>query len=69
MKEQFKKALEHSIPIIISALIAGLIGFLQSMLSQMGACDLPPVGFEETAYIGGSIKALHTSFRWFKPLA
>lgn len=62
MKQIFQSSLQQIIPILISAIVAGGIAFIQSALHSAGVCPIPPVGIGETAYIGASVKSVHTAW-------
>ena len=61
MRDALKKSLHQVLPILISAMAAGGITFLQSLAAQSGACPAPVIGVVETAAMGGGLKAMHSA--------
>ena len=48
--------------ILIAALAAGLIGFIQSVAVQTGSCPIPVDKVADTATMGAIFKSSHTAF-------
>ena len=63
MKVILKKSLEQAIPILISALLAAAIAFLQALMAQTMTPGMPAPTVTETGFLGAVIKTAHSAMR------
>lgn len=62
MKETFKKVAGKASEVILTALVAGGIAFLQNILSQHGVQCGPQIDPASTAGIGAALSSLKVSY-------
>ncbi len=60
MKNYLKPILIKAIPILITAALAAGITFLQSVLTQTNACNVPVEQMQEAGFIGALLKIGHS---------
>lgn len=61
MREFVKNIATQATGILLAALGAGLIAFLQSVASQTGACPTPSLDVTQTGMLGASLKVIHSA--------
>jgi len=62
MKDYLKSVGVQMTSIILAALIAGLLAFIQSLTTQAGACPNADFSPEQVGLIGGVVKGAHSVF-------
>ena len=63
MKEYFRAVAVQATSIILAALGAALIAFLQSLLAQHSGGAIPPIQAEEAGVIGAVLKGSHLALK------
>jgi len=66
MRDNLNSISRAIVPILFSALAAGVFSFAQSLAAQGGLCPPPISNIGETSLLGGLIKASHSAFAWFR---
>lgn len=59
MKELFKSSLQQLIPILLAAIAAAFLTFIQTLISHATAGAVPTGNIAETGFYGASFKAAH----------
>jgi hypothetical protein len=66
MKDFYKGLSVQISSILISAILAGLLAFIQSLIAQHAGVSPIENPVEQGALLGGSIKTAHSSFLAFR---
>ena len=62
MKDFFKNIATQAGAIILAALGAAIITFIQSIAIQTGACEAPINQVNEAGFLGAALKGLHSAY-------
>lgn len=56
MTQKIKETIDKLQSILMTALLAGLVAFVQSLIANNGACTMPAINPESTAIIGAGLR-------------
>lgn len=66
MKKILEKTFKQAVPVVSTALVAGGIAFIQSILANQGFCPQPQMSNQEVGLLGGGLKVVHQAFMSMK---